>query len=116
MFVSHIEYWVPNPEKTKNFLTQLLDISFQAYGSNYWLYTPTQPYASCIGLMTGMKPYSPPAVIAYIQVESIEKYIIKIENLGGSLIQTITDIPEYGRYLQFADQDQVVFGLFVGTK
>ncbi len=55
-------------------------------------------------------------IVFYVEVDDIDAYLTKAEELGGKIVKPQTPIPGYGAYGQFNDLDSNLIGLFTGAK
>ncbi len=58
------------------------------------------------GMMNPATDYSrsrPPFWAAYIEVDDVDRYVAKVEELGGTIIAPPEDIPNVGRVCMIAD-------------
>jgi predicted enzyme related to lactoylglutathione lyase len=59
-----------------------------------------------IGISTGE-----PAAIPYVEVADLSATLAKVEQAGGSVVQPITEIPNFTSVARFADPEGTVIGL-----
>ena len=54
----------------------------------------------------------PPYVTIYVRVDDLDKYLIRVEELGGKKVMAPMPIEGVGSFAMFADPDDNVVGLF----
>ncbi len=79
----------------------------------YWMFQ-TQDEKGNPGLGGGlMKRQSPQhSVTNFITISSIEEYSSKIEQSGGKIIMSKTEIPNMGFFAVFLDSENNMFGIY----
>jgi len=117
--ICHVEWWVKDFDKAKEFYGGLFGWTFQDFGDNYVLFT-TPEGGPGGGFMKGDVPgveFSPgnsPTV--YIWVEEIDDFILKAKSLGGNLGYPKTEIPGMGWSASINDPFGNGIGLFQSAK
>jgi predicted enzyme related to lactoylglutathione lyase len=110
--VVHFEITASNANTSKEFYSKLFDWSFQTHeGFDYHLVGP----ASDKSIGGGLGPVQgdqTPMLTVYIQVDDLQKYLDRAENLGGKTTLPPTPIPGVGSCAMFTDPDGLIIGLF----
>ena len=52
------------------------------------------------------------SVVNYVSVDSVEKYLAKVEKLGGTISMPKTAVPQMGYFAVFQDTENNSFGLW----
>ena len=52
------------------------------------------------------------SVVNYVSVDSVEKYLAKVEKLGGKICMPKTTVPQMGYFAVFQDTESNGFGLW----
>ena len=112
--VCHFEWSSTDLERTKSFLTGLFDWKFQAWGDEYLLFNPPEGPGGGIMKVDKVTPGKPPYI--YIEVDEIEPYLEKVNQLGGKVDATKKEIPSIGWYAHILDPDGNIIGLFKELK
>ena len=98
--VIHFEIPAENVDKLRKFYSQLFGWKIEkTENMDYWMIETVpmdeQGKLKCAGVNGGMmkKQHPDHKVTNYIQVESIDDYVKKIEELGGKVIVPKTEVP-----------------------
>lgn len=111
--VVHFEIPCDNPEKTIQFFKEAFDWKFERFGEmEYWSVITGEEGTPGIngGLMKKNNPEQP--IANSIQVESIEKAILKIDKAGGLVVVPKMAVPSIGWLAYFKDPDGNIHGIF----
>lgn len=112
--IGHVEIPVKNLEKSKDFYDILFGWDFKAFGNGYLLFN------SHIGTTVGLKKVDEivkgNTTIFHVNVEDIEIYLKKAEELGGKISRSKTVIPVFGYYALIHDIDGNTIGLYQTNK
>jgi predicted enzyme related to lactoylglutathione lyase len=109
--VIHFEIGCADRERSSKFYKELFDWSIQSHeGMDYDLVSPMGE--GSIGGGIGPSPDSKPYVTFFVQVENMEPFLKKVEQLGGRVVLPETPIPGVGSRAMVADIDGNVIGLF----
>jgi len=106
----HFEILVSNTDKAKEFYSNLFDWQITSTGAPDYLliHTGKEPGG---GLMrTG--PDMEKGINIYLQVDDVERYLARAEELGGKVLVPKSEVPEVGWFGLFADPEGNVIGLF----
>jgi uncharacterized protein len=113
--ICHVEWFSTAPEKTKTFLTGLFeDWKFTAWGDQYLLFNP--PSCPGVGIYKTDRVNPGKSPVVYIEVESIEPYLKKALELGGTVATETTEIPQVGWYAKVKDEDGNIYGFYENKK
>lgn len=110
----HFEIPADDPEKMKEFYTQLFGWKIEkspGFGDYYMIQTGGTPGG---GLMKRPMPQAVPC--NYIAVESVDEYAAKVVKLGGKIVVPKTPIPTMGFFAVGIDPEGNCVGLFEETK
>jgi len=108
--VVHFEIGVGNRTKAGEFYSKLFDWKVDDY--------PEMDYTTVAAAENGIgggfwKPKDGKNYITiYIQVDDLQAYLDKAEQLGGKKLMDPTDIPGVGSTAMFADPDGNIIGLY----
>ncbi len=108
--VVHFEIGGRDTEKSQAFFRDLFDWKIEMQGPAAMINTGSE-----IGIhghisSLGHEPHN--YVTVYVQVDDLQAYLDKAENLGGKMIIPPTDIPGMGAFAWFADIDGNTIGLW----
>jgi predicted enzyme related to lactoylglutathione lyase len=110
----HFEWSSTDLKKTKEFLSGLFGWKFTPWGKDYLLFrTPDGPNGGIMKVdevTSGKSPY------VYIEVEDIEPYLDKANELGGGIDTPKKEIPKVGWFAHISDPDGNIIGLFEDLK
>lgn len=122
--VVHFHIPVEDMERAKEFYTNIFGWLIQNTGhSEYQLATtvetdendiPIEPGAINGALYTRDSPLECPEIT--IEVSSIEDYLKKIEDSGGSIMTEKTPVKDIGFYAEFRDTENNIIGLWQEPK
>lgn len=108
--IGHVEIPAFDIEKSKEFYSQLFGWDLKAFGNGYLLFN------SHLGTTVGLKKVDEIAkgntTIFHVNVEDIDLYLKKAEELGGSVARGKTVIPVYGYYALIHDINGNTIGLY----
>ena len=116
--VVHFEIHAENTERARKFYTTLFGWEFTSWGGpmEYWLIKTGTDEQRGIngGMMRRQGPIDGQAVIAYvctIDVPSVDEYLKKITELGGSIALPTMPIPSVGWLAYGKDTEGNIFGV-----
>jgi predicted enzyme related to lactoylglutathione lyase len=110
--IGHIEWASTDLNRSKDFFSNLFGWKFNTWSDEYYLFhTPGKPGG---GFMKVDKVEPGNSVVVYVETDSIESTLQRVEELGGMATMPKTEIPEMGWYAQFSDPDGNVIGLYQG--
>ena len=109
-FVCHFVWASTDLERTKEFLSGLFGWEFRALSEDYMLFDlPEGPDGGLIKVDEVLPSNSS---YIYIEVDRIEPYLEKAEELGGEVTTGKTEIPSLGWYAHINDPDGNIIGIF----
>jgi predicted enzyme related to lactoylglutathione lyase len=114
--ICHFEIPVDDIQRAKKFYTELFEWKFQQFTDmNYWGIQTSEPGK---GVNGGMMERQAPnqQILNYIDVDSVAKYLKKVETLGGKVLMVKTAVPEMGWFGICMDTENNVFGLWEDDK
>jgi len=117
--VQHFDFPFDEENRAQGFYKDVFGWNMQKYsnpeepGMDYWFFDTTDENGSK-GITGGMMKRKGPehSVINYITVPSIDQYISKIEQAGGKVKISKTEIPGMGYFAIFTDTENNTLGLF----
>lgn len=110
--ICHIEWSSTDLERTKSFLSGLFGWKFDSFGEEYILFSAPEGPGGGIAKVDQVRPGESPLV--YVEVDEIDSYLERAEELGGGVKVSKTEIPNTGWWAQLADPDGNAIGLFQG--
>ncbi|MEE9223256.1 MAG: VOC family protein [Thermoplasmata archaeon] len=108
----HIEWSTTDLEKTSELLSGLFGWKFESWGEEYMIYTTPKGIGGGIMKVDRVEPGKSPSV--YVDVDEIEPYLQKAQELGAEIDVPKTEIPEVGWYAHIKDSDGNVYGIVQG--
>ncbi len=111
--IVHFEIPADDVDRARAFYTQLLgwQISSSPGFEDYWvIQTGEEGKDLAGGVMKRQAPGQGP--INYVQVESVEEYAAKVEQLGGKVIMPKHPVSGMGWFAHCQDTEGNVFGLW----
>jgi predicted enzyme related to lactoylglutathione lyase len=111
--VVHFEIGSRDADRTRAFYSELFDWDIPSDGT----YSPVDTLAET-GIRGGIlqaPPDVPTYVTFYVGVDDLDKYLARVDELGGRAIVGPMSIPGIGAFAMFADPDGNVVGLFRET-
>jgi predicted enzyme related to lactoylglutathione lyase len=101
-------------ERTKIFLEAMFAWDFKAWGKEYLLFNPPDGPGGGIMKVDKVNPGDSPVI--YIEVDEIESYLPRVEDIGGKVKVPKTEIPAVGWHAVITDHDGNSYGLFQERK
>jgi predicted enzyme related to lactoylglutathione lyase len=109
--IVYFELPADDPARAKKFYKKLFDWKFDKMPKwDYWMITTGGKDALYGGLTKREK--TRPAVVNYIDVESVEECGVKIEKAGGKILVPKTPVKGWGYYAIFKDTENNVLGIW----
>jgi predicted enzyme related to lactoylglutathione lyase len=109
--VVHFEISGKDFKKSIDFYKNLFDWKVELWGD--MPYGMVQPQSErSIGGGIGAAQQGQPNVTFYIQVDDLQAYLNKAEQLGGKMVVPPSPIPGVGSMAMFSDPDGNILGLF----
>jgi predicted enzyme related to lactoylglutathione lyase len=112
--ICHIEWSSTNLERTKTFLSGLFGWKFEPFGEEYLIFSTPKGVGGGIQKVDEVHPGESPSV--YIDVDEIEPYLEKANELGGGVAIPKTEIPKVGWFAHLTDPDGNIVGLVQGEE
>lgn len=120
--VVHFEIPTDDMERAKKFYSGVFDWKLQDMGKDFGGYVlvstvetdanqmPTEPGAINGGLMARKEKVKSPVLV--IDVPSVDEYIKKVKDAGGTVVEAKTEIPGMGYYAYVTDSEGNIIGIF----
>lgn len=109
--IVHFEIPADEVDRAKTFYQDLFGWKFEQFpGMDYWSITTSGDHPIGGGMMKRRDPTHP--VTNYIDVDSIDGYVKKVEQLGGKVIGPKMAVPNMGYFAICLDTEGNVFGLW----
>lgn len=102
-------------DKAKQFYTQLLgwkSVDMPMGDFTYTIYKNNETDAAGMMAITPEMGNVPPHWMAYIKVEDVDATAAKVDELGGKIVVSPTDIPEVGRFCTLIDPTGAAISIF----
>jgi len=113
--ICHIEICARDAVKASEFYKGVFGWTLNLdMGEDYIFWQPESGPGG--GLMKSADFTPGTGVVMYVEVDDIEAYLKKAEELGGKQDAPKTEIPTIGWYGRFADPDGNIIGLFTGMQ
>ena len=117
--VQHFEIPADNVERAIKFYNGVFDWTMQKLSNpgdpskDYWFFD-TKDEKGNKGIGGGLMKRQAPehSVTNYITVPSVDDYASRIQEAGGKIIMSKTEIPDMGFILVFLDTENNMFGLY----
>ena len=115
--IMHFEIAGENPEKLKRFYSELFGWRFERapIPEEYWLIqTSMERPDDATSLNGGLAKVESPTkgIINYIRVESLDESNKRIEELGGSILGPMSEVPDMGWYVLVEDPEGNRFAIW----
>ena len=111
----HVDIAADDPERARKFYEDLFEWKMEAPPgmTGYYLFE-TAGLKGEAGIGGGLAKRESAAqnITSYVGVDSIEDYIIKVEKIGGKIIQPKIAIPGWGYLAVCLDTENNMFGLW----
>ena len=108
--VCHIEWSCTDLERAKAFLAGLFGWQFEPFGPDYLLISAPAGPGGALQKVDKVEAGASPLV--YVEVDHIEDYLGRVEELGGVVATARTEIPTVGWYALIKDPDGNMMGLY----
>ena len=113
--IMHFDISADNVERAGSFYSKLFGWEIKEIpGMDYWMITTSGENPVGGGMMKRQNPGQ--AIINYIDVPSVDKYVAEIEKLGGKVIFPKAAIPEMGYSAICLDTEKNTFGIWENNK
>jgi len=113
--IVHIDIAAEQVERAKNFYETLFRWKFNAppgYSDYFLSETTDESGAPAVGGGLGARGTPDHRITCYIGVDSIAKYLQRIEQMGGKVTMPYTEVPGFGALAQCVDTEGNPFGLW----
>ena len=113
--VVHFDVPADDPVRAKKFYEGMFDWKMEAPSDLpdcYLIETKDLTGNEAVCGVLGKMPYQGQGITTYFGVDSIGKYIDKVEKLGGTTIQPKTTLPGRGYFALCLDTEKNLFGLW----
>ncbi|MFX0141606.1 MAG: VOC family protein [Candidatus Hodarchaeota archaeon] len=116
--IVHFDISADNPDRAKKFYEKLFDWKIEAVSGMKYYLIQTADSDGKQGVGGGIAKREKPEqkITNFIGVSSIDKYIDKVERLGGKVIEPKTPIPGWGFLAVCLDTENNTFGLWEEDK
>lgn len=108
--IVHVEWASTDLERTGDFLSVLFGWHFEPLGDKHLVLKSADRLVVWIHKSDVVTPATFPVV--FFEVEEIEPFLKKANELGGDVNMEKMEIKGYGWFAQVRDQDGNIFGLF----
>jgi predicted enzyme related to lactoylglutathione lyase len=111
--VVHFEVEAERPEQIINFYEQVFGWKVEKWEGpiEYWLITTGTEEEPGIDGGLSRRSDGEPSTVNTIDVPSVDEYIKKVENNGGSIVRPKMAVPGVGWMAYFKDPDGNMFGM-----
>lgn len=111
--VCHVEISVKDAIKASGFYKDLFGWKIDnAMGDEYIMFQPESGPGGAFSKTDNHQPGN--NVVSYFEVDDIDNYLKRAEELGGKQVVPKTEIPGHGWFGQASDLDGNVIGFFTG--
>ncbi len=117
--IVHFDIATENPQRAKEFYESLFHWKIEAPPgmSDYFLIeTENLNGKKSVGGGLGMRRDSSQRISVYIGVEDIDSYSVRVEELGGKIVQPKMNVPGWGYLAVCVDTEGNMFGLWEDEK
>lgn len=112
----HVELQTTDLEQARRFYTGLFDWKLQEMEMDQGTYALIDVgEGTGGGMMTNPVPDAPSQWLSYIQVEDVAASTKKAKDLGGTVLQDKTEVPNFGWLSIIRDPTGATFGLWQPT-
>ncbi|HSR30982.1 MAG TPA: VOC family protein [Anaerolineae bacterium] len=111
--IVHFEIPADDVERAKEFYSELFGWQFSTPPGfeDYWVFDTGDPYQDPGGgLMARQVPEQ--GIVHYIQVESVEDHVTRVQELGGEVLMPKSPVPGMGWFAQFLDTEGNCFAVW----
>jgi predicted enzyme related to lactoylglutathione lyase len=108
--IVHFEIPVDDVERAKNFYQSLFTWQITDTGQQEYHLIQTGEGELAGGMMKRVVPEQRP--VLYVSVESVDQYVTKIQDAGGSIVVPKMAVPTMGYFAQALDTEGNVFAIW----
>lgn len=111
--IVHFEIPADDVERAKKFYSELFGWEFSTVSGldDYWGFYTGDPVQDAGGGLMARQAEGE-GIVNYIQVESVEEYVTKVEELGGQVLYPKSPVPGMGWFAQFLDTEGNCFAIW----
>ena len=111
--IVHFEIPADDVERAKKFYSQLFGWEFSAVPGfdDYWGCNTGDPAQDAGGAVMARQAEGQ-GIVNYLQVESVEDYVTKVQELGGQVLYPKSPVPGMGWFAQFLDTEGNCFAVW----
>lgn len=110
--VMHFEFWANSGEVLGQFYHQVFDWEIEKVPGMDYTMIRTGSDEGINGALMERQADMPSGITIYVEVDSLEDQIAKIEAAGGTIVVPATDIPGFGCFALFKDPEGNCIGLW----
>jgi predicted enzyme related to lactoylglutathione lyase len=113
------DLFTTDQEASKKFYADLLGWQYENYdmgGADYPMIKVGEAYMGGIASMKDPAAAGPPHWTSYVSVEDVDATCKRVEELGGKVVVSPTDIPTVGRFAVIADPQGAIIAPFKPLK
>lgn len=117
--IVHFEVPTDDIERAKKFYGELFDWKIEKYPGPmdyYMIATTNEKGEKAVdgGMMKRQNPQQP--ITVYVDVSSIDEYVVKVENLGGKVVVPKAAVPGVGYFAICLDTENNSFAIWENDK
>ena len=111
--IVHFEIPADDIERAKKFYSALFGWEFSTVPGfdDYWGFYTGDPAQDAGGALMARQAEGQ-GIVNYLQVESVEEYVTKVEELGGQVLYPKSPVPGMGWFAQFLDTEGNCFAIW----
>ncbi len=111
--IVHFEIPADDIERAKTFYSKLFGWQFSTPPGfdNYWVFETGEPTQDAGGGILSRETAGQ-GIVHYIQVESVDKYVTKAQELGAHVIYPRSPVPGMGWFAQLLDTEGNCFAIW----
>jgi predicted enzyme related to lactoylglutathione lyase len=111
--IVHFEIPADDVERARAFYSELFGWKFSAMQGfeDYWTFDTGDPALDPGGGLMARQAEDQ-GIVHYIQVESVDEHVAKVEKLGGKVLYPRSPVPGMGWFAQFLDTEGNCFAVW----
>jgi predicted enzyme related to lactoylglutathione lyase len=115
--IVHFEIPADDIERAKEFYSELFGWQFSAPPGyeDYWVFDTGDPAQDPGGGLMSRQAAGQ-GIVHYVQVESVDEYVTKAQELGGQVLYPKSPVPGMGWFAQFLDTEGNCFAIWESDK